>query len=251
MRPAGLYAAMDLPEATRLHRRVFKKHFHDHADLRPAEKRALADAVGTITWAYTLKPATVPIPVYRQEGLEYVELTVLELELTTRAAAARVCELVHRAIPYPLLLVLGDDEGLCLTAAFKRPQQGGAARTVIEAIETTPWLNGELRTGPETEFLGSMALSRLPQTHIFALYEGYVQRILALACATHTDRFDVEPQTPYAARRAALDAYLAEARSIQALRGELRAASSFARQVELNTQIKALEARLQRITPTL
>lgn len=244
MTPGELHAALALPESTRLHKRVFKKLFLENGDLRPADKRVLTDSVGTVTWSYTLKPTTLPIRPFRDDAHEYDEIAVIDIEVTARKAAARVAELVHRAIPYPVLLVAYDDAGVSLSAAPKRLHAQDRTRVIAEAIEATAWLDGTERSPVEAAFLGSLALPGLPQTNFFALYAAWVQRILALACADLSTRFDLPADLPYEARRAALDACRALERQIASLRATLRAESSFARKVELNTEIKKLEAAL-------
>jgi hypothetical protein len=244
MTPADLHAALALPESTRLHKRVFKKLFLDRGDLRPADARVLSDAVATITWAHTLKPATVPIRPFRDDAHEYDEIAVLDVEITDRKAAARVAELIHRTVPYPVLLVSWDGEGVSLSAAPKRLHLQDRSRVVAEAIEASAWLDGAERSPAEASFLQSIALPGLPQTDFFALYTAWVQRILALACAGLSTRFEVPDNRPYPERRAALDACRVLERDIAALRATLRAESSFARKVELNTEIKKLEAAL-------
>lgn len=251
MTPAELHAALALPEATRLHKRVFKKLFLEHGDLRPADRRVLSDAVGTITWAHTLKPATVPIRPFRDEAREYDEIAVLDVEITDRKAAGRVAELVHRTIPYPVLLVSWDADGVSVSAAPKRLHLQDHRRVVTEAVEATAWLDGAERSPAEAAFLRSLALPGMPQTDFLALYTAWIGRILALACAELSTRFDISAERPYADRRAALDACRSLERDIAALRATLRAESSFARKVELNTQIKQLEAALHTMTAAL
>jgi hypothetical protein len=251
VRPADLLLALGLPEATRLHKRVYKKLFTERADLRPADARVFTEAVGTITWAHTLKPATLPVAPFRDDEHEYDEIAVIELELSDRRAAARVAELVHRTIPYPLLLLSWDAAGLSLSAAPKRLHRQDRSRVVLDAVEATPWLDGPGQRPAEAAFVASLALSGLPQAHLQAVYTGWVQRILALECAGLSGRFDLPPGLAYAQRRAALEACREQARALAALRAELRAEDSFARKLELNVQIKQLDAALRAAAATL
>jgi hypothetical protein len=242
---AELHAALALPESTRLHKRVFKKLFFENGDLRPADKRVLSEAVGNIMWSYTLKPTTVPIRPFRDEAREYDEIAVIDVEVTDRKTAARVGEVVHRTIPYPVLLVVYDAAGVSLSAAPKRLHVQDRSRVITEAIEATTWLDDTERSPIEMAFLSSLALPGLPQTDFFALYAAWVQRILALACAELSTQFAVPADLAYAERRAALDGCRAQERRIASLRATLRAETSFSRKVELNTEIKKLEAALR------
>jgi hypothetical protein len=246
VRPEQLYEAFAFPSSCALGKRVFKKLFLENGDLTAADKRALTDAVGNVTWQFTLKPATIPVQPFRDDEREYDEIAVLEVELSDRRLASRVAELVHRAIPYPVLLVFTDNEGSSLSVAAKRLSRAERASIVVEDFEFTRWLDGAARSREESEFVASLRIGDMPHTHFRAMYEACVQRVVALACADLTERFDVAADRPYADRRADLAACRALQRQIQSLRGMVHAETSFARQVELNTQIKTLEQHLRR-----
>ena len=251
MTPTELYAAIGFPEPCTLNKRVFKKLFLENGDLKAADKRALSDSVDAITWQFTLKPTTIPVQPFHDAEREYGEVAVLDAGLTDRRAAARIAELVHRAIPYPVLLVLFDSDGLTVSAAPKRLSRAERDRVVVEAIASTPWLDGAARSAEEAAFVASLALQGLPHTNFHALYEAWMQRLVALDCASLSRRFDITTTLPYADRRAALDACRALDREIRALRATLGAESSFAHQVKLNARIKKLEADLRRAADAL
>lgn len=106
-----LYDSLGLPDSCHLGKRVFKKLFDENAELSAGDRKALADDVDTITWQYTLKPSTIR----SRSGCryrEYHEVAVLEAGLKGRAKAARLAEVIHRAIPYPVVLILSDSVGL-------------------------------------------------------------------------------------------------------------------------------------------
>ena len=245
MRPSDLYAAFAFPASCKLGKRVFKKLFLENGDLTAADKRALSDSVGTITWQYTLKPSTIPVQPYRDGEHEYDEIAVLELDLTDRRSASRLAEVVHRTIPYPVLLVAAHDDGVQLSAAAKRLSRSEKGRIVAASFELTPWLDGDERTTVEQDFLSSLHIDRLPHTHFQALYEGWIQRIVALACAELSGTFDTAPGRSFVDRRAGLDACRVLEREIRTLRTAVRAETSFARQVDLNTKLKRLETQLR------
>jgi hypothetical protein len=47
--------SLGLPEATRLNRRLFKKHFHELTRLTKPKREQFAKAVDAIIWTHTLK----------------------------------------------------------------------------------------------------------------------------------------------------------------------------------------------------
>jgi hypothetical protein len=246
MTPQELYDAFAFPSTCALGKRVFKKLFLENGDLTAADKRALSDAVGSITWQHTLKPTTLPVQVYRDDEQEYDEIAVLEMDLMDRRSASRLAEVVHRTIPYPVLLVAAHDGGVQLSAAPKRVSRADKGRIIATSFEFTPWLDGEERSIVEQDFVQSLRIDGMPHTHFQALYEACVQRIVGLACAELSGTFDLAPERSFIDRRASLDACRSLERDIRSLRAAVRAETSFARQVELNADLKKLETQLRR-----
>ncbi|MCA9231980.1 MAG: DUF4391 domain-containing protein [Planctomycetales bacterium] len=245
MTPQALYDALAFPTSCALGKRVFKKLFVESGALTAGDKRALSESALTITWQYTLKPTTIAVSAYRTEEYEYDEIAVIEMALANRRADSRLAEVVHRTIPYPVLLILADDDGLQLSAAPKRLSQSEQNQVVTAYLVSTSWLDGQIRTAIEDDFIDSLQLSKLPQSHFKALYDGWVQRIVALDCAELSGTFDIAPDRGSADRRAALNACRATEREARSLRARLRAEPNFARQLELNTQLKRLETHLR------
>ena len=73
------------------------------------------------------------MPEYRDEQRAYLELAVLLVDLREAGKVSRIAELIHRAIPYPVLLILADSDGLMLSLAHIRWAQKEADKTVLEA----------------------------------------------------------------------------------------------------------------------
>ena len=95
--------ALDLPADARVERRVPKTLLVEHGAPTAADKRRINDGIERIQWVAALKPATVGVAAYRDEAREYLEIAVLRLILRAGAKADRLAELLHRAVPYPVL----------------------------------------------------------------------------------------------------------------------------------------------------
>ena len=110
----GFIASLGLPDGCRVDQRVPKKLLLENGAPTAADKRLIADTVEEIQWVAALKPNTIGVPDYRDDQREYLEIAVLAVTLRSQpgqdkakpANAARLAELVHRAVPYPDLLLL-------------------------------------------------------------------------------------------------------------------------------------------------
>lgn len=242
----AVYDKLELPEACHLGKRVFKKLFQEYAVLGVTDKKALRDDIDTVTWQYTLKSSTIPIQPYEDDQREYHEVAVLQVDLKTQRRTGRIAEIIHRAIPYPVVVVFVLEQVFALSLAHKRFSQAEKGAIVAEEFVLTDWLDLSNLTAVQQTFLASIALSSLPLTHFFAFYAALVDRVIALECARLTGSFRLEAAAEQRQQRRErlkacheLEVRIAEHRT--AIKNE----TQFNRQVELNTKLKALEQQLR------
>jgi len=235
-------AALDLPAATRVNRRVPKTLLLEHGAPTTADKRYINAGVEQILWVAALKPTTIGLAAYRDDAREYLEIAVLRVTLRTDAKPARLIELLHRAVPYPVFAVTELGDRVNLSLAHKRWSQGEAGKTVLEgepvAIDCP--CEGDLH-GPA--LMAALALGRQPQASLLTLYQGWVDALLALEAARRTGRFEIPD---VAERRAARREALRDCARLEAEIARLRAAAAkqkqMPRQVDLNLEVKRAEA---------
>jgi len=265
MNADAMLAALDLPASCRVDQRVPKKLLLENGAPTAADKRQINDGIEELFWVAALKPTTIGVAEYRDAIREYLEIAVLRLTLRARAKAARLIELVYRAIPYPVLLITEISheatkntkagkmdspklraiacDGFSISAAHKRWAQNEAGKTVIEGELVVAELNPERDAEFWPAFSAAMALGRQPRGALFALYQGWVDTLLALKAARVTGVFGLAADGDHAAARqealrecARLDAEIARLRAAAAKEKQM------ARRVELNLELKLAEA---------
>ena len=236
-------SALDLPLASRVDQRVPKKLLLENGAPTAADKRLINEGIEDIQWLAALKPAIVGAPEFRDATREYLEIAVIQLKLRATAKANRLIELVHRAIPYPVvLIVIGENLGL--STAHKRKALNEPGKTVIDGDVVTI----DLAAAPERiqqSLIEALPLSLQPRSSLYVLYQAWLDAMLALQAALLTGSFKIFDSTSQAeARREALHAGLELQDQIDNLRTAAGKASQMARQVELNLEIKRLQAAL-------
>lgn len=87
------------------------------------DKKACREDIDTITWQYTLKPSTIPIPAYEDDSRQYLEVALLQVSLQTPHRIGRIAEIIQRAIPYPLVVIFSLESKCALSVAHKAPEQ--------------------------------------------------------------------------------------------------------------------------------
>jgi hypothetical protein len=236
-----LYEKMALPESCRLGKRVYKKLFHVHADLGVTDKKALAEDIDTVMWQYTLKPSTVPILPYVDEERDYPEIAVLQVDMKSERRVSRIAEIVHRAIPYPLMMILIYGTKCQISVAHKRLSLAERSAIVVIELHSTDWIDLAGPTEIDRLFLDSLRFGGMPQTNYLAFYSGLVDRVLALKAARLTGKLTIDSTDGRRVRLATCHTLTEEMRQ---LRAAVKNEPAFNRQVELNTKIKDLERAL-------
>ena len=114
----------------------------------------------------------------------------------------------------------------------------------MEDLRQVP-LNTESPSTEETAFLEHLAVSRLPARDLFALYAGWLDRLAALEAARITGSFRL-PDSPECAAvvTECLGRHTRLKRELAILRARADKEKQLNRRVELNTEIKRMEAEL-------
>lgn len=243
MTPPSVIARLCLPADARVDQRVPKKLLIENGARTPADKRQISDGIEELHWIAALKPGTLGVPSFRDDIREYLEIAVLSLTLRAGAKAARLAELIHRTIPYPVFLLQSQPSGLVLSLAHLRWSQGQSGQTVLDGPLLTATLDEET---PLTEaFLASLNVASQPRQHLYALYQGWMEQFEAHAAARLTGRFTSASNAATAERRrTALAEHERLTREMASLRARADKETQLNRRVELNLQLKQLESRL-------
>jgi hypothetical protein len=240
MTASDVITALALPLESRVDQRVTKKLLVEHGAPTAADKRQINDGIEELLWVAALKPTTIGVPEYRDANREVLEIVVLSLSLRPEAKAGRLIELIHRAIPYPVFLITEQANTVSLSLASKRLAQNEAGRVVLDDTAVTCSLDANSTV---TNSLANLSLAAQPRLHLLALYNGWIACLEALLAAKITGKLALPPDVAgQEARRQALAGHARLQRDIAALRAQAQKEKQVNRRVELNIEIKRLEA---------
>lgn len=244
-------AALALPADSRVDQRVPKKLFLEQGAPTAADKRVIQEGIEDIFWVASLKPANIGVPAFKDEVREYVEIAVLSGTLRNDAKTARLIELIHRAIPYPVLLVTEQAGIVTVSLAHKRASQAQAAAVVIDGAMVAATLDNESKT-LEAPFLAHLPLARQPGQSLWSLYQGWIGCVQALEAARLTGRYALtQTADEAAARQTALENHTRITREIAGLRAKAAKEKQINRRVDINLAIQGLEEELRAATNRL
>ena len=151
-----------------------------------AGDRRLTDAkLARLDWVAAINPATAGIALATMDGLGVATINVLTAR-TRGPLPPRLAEIIHRAIPQPVILIHAADDSdasAALSLAPKRADERVGGRVVVTATIDSGALDQNDR-----EFLASLALPVLPSHDLADVYQGLIERLDALAAARIIDR---------------------------------------------------------------
>lgn len=155
-------------------------------------------------------------------------------------------------MPYPALLIATEADGISLSLGHKRFAQNEAGKVVVEDLRKTGPLSLDGTKSEETAFLATLALASLPSRNMFALYQGWIDCVLALEAARITGTY-ASPSTAgkSVAIRDALDTHAHLTRELILLRTQAEKEKQMNCRVELNLEIKRIMGELAAITNML
>ncbi len=238
--------ALGLPVNARVDIRVPKKMLVEQGAPTSTDKRAIQDGIDELVWFAACKPGTIGVPTFADDIREYVEIAVIGCAFRAGAKSSRLMELIHRAIPYPVILITADDQRIDVSVAHKRRAQNEAGKFVVDRHAITQLSDPTKPKPNEEDFLESLELSKQSHRDLYALYDGWVARVEAMNAANLVGSFSVTTdENRIMRRRAAIANYERLVKENLLLRSQAAKAKQINQRVELNLKIKSVERAME------
>jgi hypothetical protein len=243
MKSQEVIEALGLPSASRVDQRIPKKLLIDNGAPTPSDKRTINEAIEDVRWLAALRPGSLGIAAYKDDVREYLEIAVLEVSCRQGASVEKLAQLIHRAIPYPILLIQSQAMGTVLSLSHLRWSQAESGKTVLDGGVLMAELTklGDL----ELNFIDSLQVGRNTKGNLFEFYQSWIDRIEAYAASAVTGVYETAIDSGRSAiRREALADYERITREIAQLRQLASRERQVSRRVEANLKLKQLESLL-------
>lgn len=243
-----LLEAFKIPADARIDKRVPKKLLLERGAPTAADRRGIQEGIEEIRWVAALKPGNTGIGALKTEEHEYAEIAVVTVVFRSKAKAGRLIELIHRAIPYPVVLFGQQEECVCLALAHKRRSEAEAGRFVLApGVEATGWMTADDPPPGFEAFRAHLDLTQQPRQDLKECYQGWINCILSLHTAEANGVYRQIDSSEAEEVREVLNSRADLLAEIASLRAAARKERQVNRQVELNLQIKQLEQAAESI----
>lgn len=209
------------PDKTRLDRVVAKQKVLAHVKGSNKLRERFRDEVEQITWHAKIAPSTLNIPSTK----DVPELQVFVINLKGEVLHDEVLSAIDHAIPFPIVFELQGPSGVCVKAAYKRPNQADANKWVTD--------DSYLSSGWHAEDIERHPLP--PAIHLKALYHQWLSEMIP------TPKRVGECLEEQLARFSAASALEKQAEKLEK---RLRNTKQFNRRVELNAELRGIREQI-------
>lgn len=225
---------LQLPTRCLLNKKITKAFFKRNFDLTIVERSLLDKQIVGIDWLASLSAENINVPSYLNEDISYEEIQIITADISCgnfEAEYLKIAELIHKYIPYAILLCIYDLEQMVWSTFDKRVNQKDANKRIIDKRYFTEIIPLKEKTESQNEFLNSLVFSKLSKANLYELYNNYVERIFALQASTLNGTFTVRTQSRTQSDRLLL-------KNIEKLQQEVEKLSKLVRkETQLNKQV--------------
>lgn len=252
MTVTDLVDALKLPAGAIVNKRVPKALLAEYGATTPAQRRLIRNGLEELRWVAALKPGTVGTGAYRDETREYLEIIVLNVRFRAGAKSDGLTELIHRAVPYPILLLAVDGSVPIISTAHKRRSRRVPADFTIDGEVVIARFDHDCSSAVILQFRDAVGLPNQPAGTLYDLYRSWTGIVRALQAASITGAFKAPITAHDAARRATLlSQYRDVERQISRAQAAATKESQVARRAEHNLEVSHLRGQLNSLAARL
>lgn len=171
------YEKLNIPKNCIVDNTVFKKAFLENADLLSFDKKIINEHIKKVTWKYCLKPDTINIQPYKSDERDYLEIEIMEVQLNDDSKIKRIAEIIMRAIPYPILLVLVKESQIQLITGDMRKNLSDSSKVTVEDFSFTGWIDLDSEDTFRDNLFAELNISKLSYINFYEMYKDITAKI--------------------------------------------------------------------------
>lgn len=181
----------NIPDRAIISKKISKAFFIRNFELSSADKKVLNEIV-IMDWLASIKPSNSNIPLVHSGIYIFEEIQVMSCTLTgnlLKGTIDRVTNLFQKHIPYPIVLVIENEDEFVLTVCDKKINQVDKSRRTIEAFINSPTISKLYKNDITNAFFKGLDFAVLDKNNLETLYKSYTGAIVQFQTATVTGSF--------------------------------------------------------------
>lgn len=236
-----LYKYFNIPQECRMDKTVFKKLFYENAIMNTSDKEIFKNHIDKITLKYSLKEEFLNIPAFNDDEFNYDEVEIIEVNLINDSRYSKICEIIQKTIPYPMIIILTFDGKILFNVAYKRVNKNDSEKNTVEKYVYSSWIDLNHMNNNEQEFMNAININNLSFTNMYNLYTDFAKKVDILntaeiaGCFCELEKRDIKEINKIQNEIIVIDDELDKLNSLITKEQQIN------RRVEMNIKIKKLE----------
>lgn len=186
-----LYEKMNIPEECNIGSTIFKKLFYENGTMTTSDKDMFTNDIEKIIWKYSFKEENLNIKPFKNDELDYKEIALIEVSLSKESKYKKICEIIQKTIPYPLIIVLTHEDKVLINTAYKRINKVDESKNTINDFIFSNWICMDNLKDNEVSFLNSIDIKKFSFVNMYKFYCSFVEKLNLLNASSITGDFEV------------------------------------------------------------
>lgn len=244
---------LNIPERCLINKKITKAFFLRNFVLSAVEKKVLNNIVN-MDWLASIKPTNSNINESKSELYLFEEIQVMVCSLTTNTLKNDIdkyTSLFQKHIPYPIVLIVENDEEFVFTACDKRINQSDKSKRTIEAFINSPAISKLYKNELTESFFNALDFALLDKTNLEMLYKSYINAIVQFQSATITGSFNKRSTARTEQDLKHLENILKIEKEIITLSNQIKKETQLNTKVSLNVEIQKKRNEIENLKALL
>lgn len=240
---------------TALNKKLDKKMFYDFADINKKEKTAITKNIERMELTYLLTPTTINIQAFINEEYHFEGVMFVTVSLKEGAAEKDIKvleEVIHGALPHPVVLTFSFQNKILLSTCMKRLSKVNKSNVVLETMHRTDWITDVSDNPIVSAFLQSLQLLNLNFSNFYEFYKDIDMAVEAFENTNTIGIFKIIKEDVQREAQQALIQQIHEMeQSITRFKTAIKKETQFNKKVEINITVQKLIKELEQIKKQL
>lgn len=232
-----------------INKKLDKKIFYDYADLNKKEKDVITKYIERMELSYLLTPSTINIQPFINDEFHYegvMYITVRMREEATDKQVGVIEEVIHGALPNPVIIVFHLNDEILVSTCMKRLNKVNQSSVVLSEIHRTAWISlHDLENTLIHDFIQSIHLTRVNFSNFFEFYKEIDLAVQAYQQMDIVGSFQVVKDDKKREQQQIIIGQINETeQEIAKLKKAMKKESQFNKKVEYNVKIQHLTQKV-------
>lgn len=230
-----------IPSPIMINQTVTKKLFAEKISLTSVEKRLLKNDISSIVMKALFQSRNTGLEIFQDEVYLYNQLLICEVEIKTQSKRELISNMIQRAFPTHLFLIIHSEKEYCINWCNKKINQVEIDKRILEEQNFTRWFDPLEDNLYMKKWIQSLDITKLKCDTLKDLFDKLSLKLTSLSIADETGEFvntDGKNIDDYKSILCKIRENRDEQKEISK---KLKNESQFNEQLQLNKQLRKLQ----------